>query len=92
MTQSDPGGRPSAENALQQWRTIRGRINLLHRFWRLRLRGEPLWSIPLLDIIYALAATPRFARLIGTGLRRIFARIYSQMYAYHDLGCPTTIP
>ncbi|KAH8979876.1 hypothetical protein EDB83DRAFT_2537158 [Lactarius deliciosus] len=33
MTQSDPSIRPSAELALQQWRTIRGRINILHRFW-----------------------------------------------------------
>jgi len=92
MTESDPSRRPSAEHALQQWRTIRGRINFFRRFWRLRLRGEPLWAIPLLDIIYVLESIPRFTRLLGRGLRRVFARIYSQMYAFHDLGCPPTIP
>lgn len=87
MTQSDPSRRPSAEQVLQQWRTIRGRLNFLHRFWRLRYRAEPLWCIPLLDIIYALASIPRCVRLLGGGLRCIFSRIYSQMCAYQDLGC-----
>ncbi|KAH9031616.1 hypothetical protein EDB85DRAFT_2133406 [Lactarius pseudohatsudake] len=50
MTQSDPSNRPSAEHALQQWRTIRGRINFLRRLWRLRHPGEPLMLVPLLDI------------------------------------------
>ncbi|KAI9458630.1 kinase-like domain-containing protein [Lactarius psammicola] len=75
MTQSDPSRRPSAEHALQQWRIIRGRINFLHRFWRLRHRGESLWSLSLLDILHTLLSIPHFARLLGRGLRLMFARI-----------------
>ncbi|KAH9026729.1 hypothetical protein EDB85DRAFT_160581 [Lactarius pseudohatsudake] len=92
MTQSDPSTRPSAELALQQWRTIRGRINILRRFWRLRHRSESHLSTLLIDIIYALVSIPRFARVLGRRLRRIFSGIYPSMYAYHDLGCPPTIP
>ncbi|KAH8976706.1 hypothetical protein EDB92DRAFT_1925710 [Lactarius akahatsu] len=77
MMQSDSSRRPSAEHALQQWRTIRGRINFLHRFWRLRHRDEPLWALPLLDFFYALASIPHFTRLLGRSLRLMFARIYS---------------
>lgn len=77
MTQSSPSRRPSAEHALQQWRIIKGRINFLHRFWRLRHRSEPLLAIPILDIIFALLSIPSFARLLGSRLRRIFARICS---------------
>ncbi|KAI9428515.1 hypothetical protein H4582DRAFT_676776 [Lactarius indigo] len=92
MTQSDPSRRPSAEHALQQWRTTRDRINFFHCLWRLRHRHEPLLLVPLLDIIYALALVPRFTRLLGRRLHRIFARIYSFMYANHDLGSSPTIP
>jgi hypothetical protein len=77
MTQSNPSIRPSAEHALRQWRTIRGRINFLHRFWRLRRYSEPFWFTPILDVIYALVSIPRVARLLGRGLRRMLARIYS---------------
>jgi hypothetical protein len=89
MTQSDPNRRPSAEHALQQWRTIQGRINFLHRFWRLRHHSEPILYAPFLDIIYALVSMPRFARLLGRGLRRMLARIHS--YACPD-STPLTIP
>ena len=71
MTQSDPSERPSAEEALQQWRAIRGRMKFLHRFWSIRYRASPLLCTPLLDIIHALASIPRFARLLGGGLRCI---------------------
>ena len=33
---------------------------------------SPMPSIPLLDIIHALVSIPRFARLLGRGLRCIF--------------------
>ncbi|KAH8976632.1 hypothetical protein EDB86DRAFT_3021619 [Lactarius hatsudake] len=77
MTQSDPSRRPSAEHALQQWRTIRGRTTFLHRFWRLRHRSESLLSIPILNAIYVLASIPRIARSLRRGLRHIFAGICS---------------
>jgi len=77
MVQSDPGRRPSAEHALQQWQTIRGRISFLHRFWRLRHSRESFWSTPLLDIFYVLVSIPRFAGLLVRRLRLMFARIYS---------------
>jgi serine/threonine protein kinase len=76
MMQSEPSRRPSAEHALQQWQTIRSRIHTFHRFWRLREPSEPLWSIPLVDFLYALVSIPRFARLLVRGLRRMFSRIY----------------
>lgn len=77
MTQIDPSRRPSADLALQQWQTIRGRINILRRFGRLRQRDESLLSIPLLDILYTLGSVPLFSRLLYKRLRRIFVRIYS---------------
>ncbi|KAN0131191.1 Protein kinase-like domain containing protein [Lactarius tabidus] len=77
MMQSDPNRRPSAEHALQQWQTIRGRINILHRCWRLRHPSETVVSTPLLDILYVLVSIPRFARFLVRRLRRMFARIYS---------------
>lgn len=77
MTQIDPSRRPSADLALQQWKTIRGRINILHRFGRLRRRSESLLSIPLLDVFYTLGSLPLFARLLYKRLRRIFVRVYS---------------
>ena len=81
MTQNDPSRRPSAEFALWQWRTIRGRMNFLRRFGRLRHRNESLLSIPLLNIFYALGSIPLFARLLSRGIlggmRRILTSIYS---------------
>ena len=77
MMQNDPNRRPSAENALQQWQTIRGRINFLHRRWRLRHPNETIVSTPLLDTLYALISIARFPGFLIRRLRRMFARIYS---------------
>jgi len=70
MTQRDPSSRPSAEQALQQWRTIRARINTLHRYWRLRSHLEAPILVPVLDIYYALGSIPRIFRWLGIWLRR----------------------
>ena len=72
MTQRDPTSRPSAEQALQQWRTIRGGINPLHRYWRLCDRKEPIIFMPFLAIIHVLSSVPRLVRLLGRRVRLIF--------------------
>ena len=76
MTQSDPGSRPSAEQTLRQWRTIRGRISLLHRYWRLRHVLEASIVVPVLDMYYALTSIPRIYRWLCRLLQRPFAWIY----------------
>jgi len=72
MMQRDPTSRPSAERALQQWRTIRGGINPLHRYWRLWDRKEPMIFMPFLDIFHVLSSIPRLVRLLGRRVRLIF--------------------
>ncbi|KAI9507602.1 kinase-like domain-containing protein [Russula earlei] len=67
MTQRDPSSRPSAEQALQQWRTLRTRINILHRYWRLRDCKEPPIAIFVLDMFYLLGFIFRF---LGRIVRR----------------------
>ena len=73
MTQADPSNRPSAEQALQRWRTIRARIYTLHRYWRLRSSKEPLGFVPVIDFFYALRSIPRIFGLLGRVLRPKFA-------------------
>jgi hypothetical protein len=65
MTQADPSRRPSAEQALQQWRTIRARIYALHRYWRVRNSEELLLIRPVLDFFYVLGSIPRIFRSLG---------------------------
>ncbi|KAI0261680.1 hypothetical protein BC834DRAFT_829955, partial [Gloeopeniophorella convolvens] len=62
LTRDEPNLRPSAEEALQQWRTIRHRVHFLHRYWRLREYREPLLIVVILDAIHDLKFLPRFAR------------------------------
>jgi hypothetical protein len=69
MTQTDPSSRPSAEEALQQWRTIRAHIYTLHRYWRVRESKEPPLFGPVLDFFHALVSIPRIFRLLGRMLR-----------------------
>ena len=69
MTQADPSSRPSAEQALQQWRRIRPRIYALQRYWRLRDSKEPLFLVPVIDLFYALRSIPRIFTLLGRMLR-----------------------
>jgi serine/threonine protein kinase len=72
MTQTDPSRRPSAEQALQQWRAIRARIYTLNRYWRLRNSKEPPLFRPFLDFFYILGSIPRTFRLLGRMLRPKF--------------------
>ncbi|KAH9962898.1 kinase-like domain-containing protein [Russula dissimulans] len=65
MTPRDPSSRPTAEQALQRWRTLRGRINPVHRYWRVRERREPGLFVLILDIIYILGFIPRIFRFLG---------------------------
>ena len=76
MTQKDPSGRPTAEEALQQWRTIRARVHTLHRYWRVRDSREPPLFGPILDFFYVLGSIPRVFRLLGRMLQAIFTGIF----------------
>ena len=63
MSRPDPSRRPSAEEALQQWRTIRGNMSFIRCHWRLRRRGEPFIYKLVLDIFYVLRSITRFVYL-----------------------------
>ena len=67
MKQIDPTRRLSAEEALQQWRTIRGNMSYIHSRWRLRQPEEASSYGFALDIIFVLRSIVRFVRLIGRG-------------------------
>ena len=60
MSLPDPSRRPSAEEALQQWRTIRGNMSYIRCNWRLRRRVEPFAYGFVLDIFYVLRSITRF--------------------------------
>ncbi|KAH9973838.1 kinase-like domain-containing protein [Lactifluus volemus] len=62
MTQLDPTRRPTAEEALRQWRAIRGNLNFVCRNWRLWERNEPLVYSLMLDVVHVLLSIPH---LIG---------------------------
>ena len=64
MTQTDPSSRPSAEEDLQQWRTIRTRVYTLHRYWRLRSSEEPPLFVLILDFFHVLGSIPLVFRLL----------------------------
>jgi len=72
MTQTDPSSRPSAEEALRQWRIVRARVYTLHRYWRVRDSKEPPLFGPVLDFFYVLGSIPRAVRLLGRMLRPNF--------------------
>ena len=63
MSRPDPSRRPSAEEALQQWRTIRDEISLIHHHWRLRHQAEPFSFALVLDIFYVIRSVVRFVGL-----------------------------
>ena len=42
MTRRDPARRPTAADALQQWKALRRSVWSVHRYWRPRPRGESL--------------------------------------------------
>ena len=54
MTQENPEDRPSAEQALKQWRRIRQRVLFIQRFCRLRGREEAVIETIVLDIVSVL--------------------------------------
>jgi hypothetical protein len=62
MTQLDPTRRPTAEEALRQWKAIRGNLNFVCRNWRLWGRSEPLVYSLMLDVVHVLLSIPH---LIG---------------------------
>ena len=72
MTQTDPNSRPSAEEALQQWRSIRAGVYTLHRYWRVQDSKEPPLFGPMLDFFYALVSILRVFRLLDGMLRPKF--------------------
>ena len=63
MSRPDPSRRPSAEEALQQWQTIRGEIGFIHYHWRLRAKAEPFAYRLVLDIFYVMRSIVRFVGL-----------------------------
>lgn len=69
MKRTDPTKRLSAEEALQEWRTIRGNMSYVRSHWRLRQPEEtPSYGFAL-DIIFVLRSIVRFVRLIGKGFK-----------------------
>ncbi|OCH90628.1 hypothetical protein OBBRIDRAFT_754583 [Obba rivulosa] len=52
MTQADPANRPSAAEALNEWETIRSRLSLAQRRWRLKPREESRARSLVLDARY----------------------------------------
>ena len=73
MMQSNPADRPSAEEALQEWRLIRRHVVPLHRHWRPREREESFVLTVVLDTLYAFSSIVRTFRFLGRRLRRPFA-------------------
>ncbi|KAI9438640.1 kinase-like domain-containing protein [Lactarius indigo] len=70
MMQSDPADRPSAAQALQQWRSIRDRVMFLHRRWRPRDRDEGFLTVVAFDVVYVLSSIAHKFRSIGRRFRR----------------------
>ena len=56
MTSEKPEARPDAHQALEEWRSIRRRVNPISRNWRLKKRKDPLHVQFVLDI-YGLVKT-----------------------------------
>ncbi|OCH90630.1 hypothetical protein OBBRIDRAFT_825818 [Obba rivulosa] len=52
MTQTDPTNRPTAEEALREWETIKSHLGFVQRRWRLKPRVEPRARTFVLDIEY----------------------------------------
>ena len=51
MLQRDPSLRPTAANALAQFKQIRNDVWTVHRLWRPRMRDEPLGVAAIFDTI-----------------------------------------
>lgn len=65
MTQHDPASRPNAQEALQQWQSIRRTIFRFHRQWRLQSRSDN-WLVTLIrDAIH-------LRTMVASSLRGLF--------------------
>ncbi|TFY77662.1 hypothetical protein EWM64_g6350 [Hericium alpestre] len=51
MTQYDPEERPSAQQALDQWRTIRRKTWMFKKHWRTSYINEPILVTIILDVL-----------------------------------------
>lgn len=56
MTQKMPASRPTAAEALAQWKAIRRRVSAVHRAWKPRVRDDP-WFARVGYDVYALFRT-----------------------------------
>ncbi|KAI0287515.1 kinase-like domain-containing protein [Russula brevipes] len=74
MMQSNPADRPSAEQALQHWRSIRRKVRGLHRYWRPRKREESFLAVIFYDIVYGFSITFYGLQSLGSGLGRLLHR------------------
>ncbi|KAI0356689.1 hypothetical protein OH77DRAFT_1520182 [Trametes cingulata] len=52
MRSRDPASRPSAAEALRQWKAVRRRVRKLRRLWRLQSRDDPLPLSIARDVVY----------------------------------------
>jgi hypothetical protein len=72
MMQDNPADRPSAEQALQHWRSIRREVRCLHRCWRPREREESFLTGLRYDIYYIFSATAHTCWSFVRRLCRLF--------------------
>lgn len=73
MMRSNPADRPTAVEALEQWQSIRSRVQPLHRLWRLREREETVLSVVFYDVVYIFSSFVHTIRFLGRRLRRSLA-------------------
>jgi len=73
MMQDDPADRPSAEQALRHWRSIRCRVILPHRLWKPRERKESFVALVVFDIVHIFFLIAHNCGALGRRLRRFLA-------------------
>jgi len=66
--QSNPADRPSAEQALRYWLSIRRNLGLVHRVWMPRERTESFHII--FDIFHIFSLTSHTIFALGRSVRR----------------------
>ena len=85
MRQHSPAQRPSAAEALAQWRKIRREMSTVNRRWRLRPRGEYLGDMFEND----LASLVRMNQLLRGNLKAHYAVSPVRSYPFSS---PTNAP
>ncbi|KAN0131631.1 Protein kinase-like domain containing protein [Lactarius tabidus] len=70
MMRNNPADRPTATEALEQWQSIRSRVQPLHRHWRPREQDETLLSIVFFDVVYIFTSFTHTIRSFGRRIRR----------------------